>query len=247
MPESNSRRLVIHGLFATTLVGLAGCGNGSNGVAVSPVNFSDDDPISGDPANANKSKLTLQADGTPKPEELMKAGPLGEKSMGSDAAPVTLIEYASLTCPYCRAFHMQTWPTLKRNYIDTGKVRFILREFPIGHASGAATIAMRCLGQDNTARYFELYHKFITQQKKWVSLEVRRDKIFSIAAQTGISRQQFDACYANQEILEGLKWVKQRGRDLGVSGTPTFFINGKKARSVLSMEEIKKMAAPMLS
>lgn len=247
MSENNGRRNLIKGLFIAALLGLSACGNGTGDAVISQVSFSDDDPIVSDPNNSKKSNLDLNADGTPKIQDLMKAGPLGEKSIGSDTAPVTIIEYASLTCPYCRAFHLQTWPTLKRDYIDTGKVRFILREFPIGHASGAATIAMRCLGQDNTTRFFDLYHKFITQQKKWVSLEVRRDKIFSIAAQTGVSRKQFDACFTNQEILEGLKWVKQRGRDLGVSGTPTFFINGKKARSVLTIEEIKKLAAPSLS
>ena len=248
MPEANTRRLVVQGLFASILMGLAGCGNGIDNTAISPGDFSsDNDPISGSSDSTKKNSLALQPDGSPKLEDLMKPGPLGEKSIGSDSAAVTIIEYASLTCPYCRAFHQQTWPILKRDYIDKGKVKFILREFPIGHASGAATIAMRCLGQNNSARFFELYHKFITQQNKWVSLEVRRDKIFSVATQTGISRKDFDTCYENKEILEGLKWVKQRARDLGVSGTPTFFVNGKKARSVLTIDEIIKMAAPLLS
>ena len=233
------RRLFTLGSSALAVSVTAACTgpNGTNNFAAS---------LAGGGEKKEK-EVVLKADGTPELADLMKPGPLGEKTMGSPSAPVTIIEYASLTCPYCRAFHAQTWPTLKRDYIDKGKVHYILREFPIGHTSGAATIAMRCLGQNDSARFFDLYDKFMHQQKKWVSLEVRRDKIYKIVANSNVSRAEFDACYDNKDILEGLKWVKQRGRALGVSGTPTFFINGQKARSVLTIEDIKRMAAPHLS
>jgi protein-disulfide isomerase len=180
----------------------------------------------------------------PSLEEVLKPGPLPEIAMGRADAPVTIIKYMSLTCPYCRHFQLTTFPQLKREYIDTGKVRFVLREFPIGFQSGAATIALRCAPP---ARYFELYEKFLTQQASWVSQEVRRDPIFKIASQAGLTRAQFDACYENQAMIQALHQVKERGRTLGVIGTPNFFINNKLAKKVVSMEDIRAMVDPLLA
>ena len=133
---------------------------------------------------------------------------------------------------------------LKREYIDTGKVRFIIREFPIGFQSGAATIALRCAPPE---KYFELYAKFLEQQAKWVSQEVRHDPIFRIASQVGMTRAQFDACYQNQGMIEALKQIKDRGRTLGVIGTPNFFINNRLVKSVIGMKEIREMVDPLLT
>jgi len=165
-------------------------------------------------------------------------------ALGRTDAPVTIIKYASLTCPYCRKFHLETFPQLKREYIDTGKVRFIIREFPIGFQSGAATIALRCAPPE---KYFELYAKFLEQQAKWVSQEVRHDPIFRIASQVGMTRAQFDVCYQNQGMIEALKQIKDRGRTLGVIGTPNFFINNRLVKSVIGMKEIREMVDPLLT
>src|SRR5690606_32364949 len=167
-----------------------------------------------------------------------------EMAIGRPDAPVTIVEYASLTCPYCRKFHAETFPQLKRAYIDTGKVRFILREFPIGFQSGAATLALRCAPPE---RYFELYGKFLEQQPRWVSQEVRHDPIFKVAAQVGMTRAQFDACYENQGMIDALKQIKDRGRTLGVIGTPNFFINDRLVKTVIGMKEIREMVEPVLS
>jgi protein-disulfide isomerase len=165
-------------------------------------------------------------------------------AFGRPDAPVTIIKYASLTCPYCREFQKQTYPELKRAYIDTGKVRFIVREFPIGKTSGEATIALRCAKPE---RYLALYTKFLEQQNKWVSQEVRLNSIYAIASQVGMTRQQFDACRENQAMIEGLKWVKDRGRTLGVIGTPNFFVQGKLVKRALTMTEIREMVEPLLA
>jgi protein-disulfide isomerase len=175
--------------------------------------------------------------------EVMKTGALPEIALGRTGAPVTIIKYASLTCPYCRQFQLSVFPQLKREYIDTGKVRFIIREFPIGFQSGAATIALRCAPPE---AYFRLYEMFLARQAAWVSQEVRRDPIFRIAAEVGMTRAQFDACYQNQGMIEALKWVKERGRTLGVIGTPNFFVNGKLVKSVLGMKEIREMVDPIV-
>lgn len=176
--------------------------------------------------------------------DVLKPGPLPEMALGRADAPVTIVKYASLTCPYCRKFHLETFPQLKREYIDTGKVRFILREFPIGFQSGAATIALRCAPPE---RYFELYGKFLQQQAKWVSQAVRLDPIFSIASQVGMTRAQFDACYENQGMINALNEIKDRGRTLGVIGTPNFFINDRLVKTVMGMEEIRAMVEPLLA
>ncbi|MFN0218738.1 MAG: DsbA family protein [Hyphomicrobium sp.] len=175
--------------------------------------------------------------------DILAPSPLAEMSWGSEKATVTIVEYASLTCPHCRRFHLETFPEFKQTYVDTGKVRYILREFPIGKQSGNATIALRCAPQD---KYLELFGKFMQQQSSWVSQEVRLDPIFAVAQQVGMTRAQFDACYKNQGMIEGLKWVKDRGRKLGVIGTPNFFVGDKLVKSVLTMADIRALVDPQL-
>lgn len=183
-------------------------------------------------------------DSAPTPAELMKQGPLGDKAFGKANAPVTVIEYASLTCRYCRQFHITTYPKFKKAYVDTGKVRYIIREFPIGRSAAAAAVVTRCAPAKD---YLRLYDKYLVNQKQWASQEVRPDALFKIAAQTGMTRNTFDKCMTNQGIIDGLMWVKQRGRQFGVAGTPTFFINGQKVRGVLTFEEMKGMIEPQIS
>jgi protein-disulfide isomerase len=167
--------------------------------------------------------------------DVMAPSPLSEMSWGRPDAPVAIVQYASLTCPHCRNFHKVTYPELKRRFIDSGKVRYILREFPIGKTSGNATIALRCAPPD---KYLELYGKFMEQQPQWVSLEVRPDAIFAVARQVGMTRTQFDACSQNQGMIENLKWVKDRGRKLGIVGTPNFFIGNKLIKKELTIADI---------
>ncbi len=180
----------------------------------------------------------------PSKDEVAQTGPLPEMSWGSPTAPVTIIKYASLTCPYCRKFHAEVFPEFKREYIDTGKVRYVIREFPIGKTSGNATIALRCAPAE---KYLELYGKFLAQQASWVSQEVRFDPIFAVAAQVGVKRPEFDACLQDQKLVDGLKWVKERGRKLGVIGTPNFFVDGKLIKKVLTMGDIRALVDPLVA
>ena len=177
---------------------------------------------------------------SPSVDEIMKTGTLPEMSWGRADAPVTIVKYMSLTCPYCRKFQREVFPAVKKRYIDTGKVRFIIREFPIGKASGNATIALRCA---DPAKYLDLYGRFLDQQATWVSQEVRLDAIFKVAQQVGMTRAQFDACLENQPMIDGLRWVKDRGRTLGIIGTPNFFVDGKLVKRVLSLEDIDALVA----
>jgi len=177
----------------------------------------------------------------PLKEQILEPGPLGEREYGNRNAPVTIVEYASLTCPHCRNYHAKVFPKVKRQYIDTGKVRYIIREFPIGRTAGTAAIITRC-GPEKT--YLSLTEAYLSRQSQWVSQEVRPDAIYKVAKTSGMSRETFDKCLSNQTIIDGLTEVKQRGRKYGVIGTPTLFINGQKAQGEVTFEEIKAMIEP---
>jgi protein-disulfide isomerase len=198
-------------------------------------------PFDTTPETAQAARQVIQ---NPTVTEVMMAGTLPEMTLGRADAPVTIVQYASLTCPHCRAFHRETFPEFKRTYIDTGKVRFIMREFPIGKQSGNATIALRCAPPD---KYFALYGKFMDQQSAWVSQEVRLEPIFAVAKQVGMTQAQFDSCLKNQAMIDGLKWVKDRGRTLGIIGTPNFFVGGKLVKKTLAMSDIREMVEPLLA
>ena len=184
---------------------------------------------------AGKGKVT--------PAELAKAGPLGEKTLGQAGAPVTVIEYASLGCPICAVFHQKVFPQFKKAYIDTGKVFYIYREFPIGPSPAAAAEAARCAPEKH---YFRVNDKFMANKGQWNGRQPDRDLLYKIVQDTGVKRSEFDSCMANQNIKDGIVWVKQRGREFGVQGTPTFFINGQHVRGVLSYDEMRKLIDPHL-
>ncbi len=199
-------------------------------------------PLTGEITDRPPGGRTVIAN--PSVGEIMTTGPLPEMSWGNADAPVTVIKYMSLTCPYCRRFQLEVFPAFKKAYIDTGKVRFIIREFPIGRASGNATVALRCAGPD---KYLELYGKFLAQQASWVSQEVRLDAIYAVTQQVGMTRAQFDQCLKNQDMINGLKWIKDRGRTLGIIGTPNFFVDGKLVKRVLSLEDLSAMVDAALA
>lgn len=180
----------------------------------------------------------------PTATDLALAGPLGDRALGNASAPLTVYEFASMTCPHCRAFHAASFAAIKKAYVDTGKVRWVIREFPIGRSSGNAWIAVRCAPDD---KWLGVYEHLLAEQASWVSQEVRIDAIAEVAAKGGLERLQLDACLANQQLIDGLNWVKERGRTLGVIGTPSFFIGTRQVRQVLTPEEFKAIVDPMLS
>ena len=180
----------------------------------------------------------------PLKDRLLEPGPLGEREYGNRNAPVTIIEYVSLTCPYCRAYHAKVFPRVKRTYVDTGRVRYIIREFAIGQTAGAAANATRCAPKSNGQPLTEADH---ARQREWVSQDVRPDALYEIAKTSGMSRAQCDKCSTNQSIIEGLTEETQRGRKYGVVGTPTFFITGQKLQGEVTFEQMKALIAPQAS
>jgi protein-disulfide isomerase len=178
--------------------------------------------------------------------ELMQPNPLGEMSLGPANAPVTIIEYASMTCPHCAHFAATTWPVLKRDYIDKGKVRFIFREFPLDPLAAAGFMLARCSAKDDSEKYFVMIDTLFHQQKTWV-VQKPLPPLLAIAKQAGLSEQQFNDCLANQKLIDGLEALRQRASEkLGVSSTPTFFINGDKRSGDLSIDDLTKAMEPYL-
>lgn len=172
-------------------------------------------------------------------DKLMEAGPLGEKSMGDENAPVTLIEYASLTCSHCADFHARTWPEIKKKYVDTGKVRFIFREFPFDPRAAAGFMLARCAPGD---AYFPMLDLLFDQQVAWAFGNDPVKVLFNLSKQVGFTQESFNACLTNQEVLDGVNWVRDRAaKEFEVNSTPTFFINGNMERGALSVEEMEKI------
>ena len=175
--------------------------------------------------------------------DLLVPGPLGDQIQGQADAPVTIVEYASMTCPHCSHFHETTYPEMKKKYIDTGKVRFIFREFPLDPLAAAAAMLARCAGKD---KFFPLVDVFFAQQKDWV-VQKPLQPMFAIAKQAGFTQQSFDECLANQQLLTNLEEQRTRAtQKFNVNSTPTFFINGKTVRGALTPEELDKQVAPYL-
>jgi protein-disulfide isomerase len=168
--------------------------------------------------------------------ELSKAGPLGDQALGKAAAPVTIVQYMSLTCPNCASFQAAVLPKLKKAYIDTGKVRFVVREYPIGHSAAAAAIVSRCVPAKD---YFKAVDKLLLHQRDWTAQEVKKDEIYDAVKFTGLKRERFESCLAANDINDALFEVKSRGKALGVIGTPTFFVNGRKLTGAASFEDVQ--------
>jgi protein-disulfide isomerase len=180
------------------------------------------------------------------PADLLKPDALPEMSMGEDKAPVTVIEYASMTCPHCAHFQEVTFPELKKRYIDTGKVRYIFREFPLDSLAAAAFMLARCSGETDKSKYFALIDSLFRQQRTW-AVEKPLPPLLAIAKQAGFTEQSFNTCLANQKVLDGIESMRQRAVDkFKVQSTPTFFINGTAYPGALSIEDMAKAIDPYL-
>lgn len=176
--------------------------------------------------------------------ELMTPGPLPDVWIGKADAPVTMIEYASMTCPHCAAFHKDTYPELKSKYIDTGKVRFVLREFPLDPLATAGFMLARCIGPDKRNAMVDL---LFDEQKNWAFIDKPLEGLMNVVKQTGMTKDAFDACLKDQKLYNEVTQMRDiASRKFGVNATPTFFINGKKIEGEMSPDELDKALAPFL-
>jgi len=156
-------------------------------------------------------------------ERLLEAGPLPELALGNPQASVTMIEYASLTCHHCESFHRHTWPAIKAKYIDTGKVRFILRAFPLDAAAMAGFMLARCSGD----KWYAVVDLLFRTANDWTHAENKLEALARIVRDTGMERPALDACLADRKLMSDMDSVRMHAtRSFNVRSTPTFFING---------------------
>jgi protein-disulfide isomerase len=173
--------------------------------------------------------------------ELAKPVPLGDIVLGSADAPVTMIEYASLSCGHCAAFHTGVFPALKAEYIDTGKLRFIFREYPLDLQAAAASMVARCVSKGDAQAYHDAAGKLFATQDQWVQRDTA-EQLRRIAKESGLDESAFNACLGNQATVDGLKLgMEQANTRLKVGSTPTFFVNGTLLKGSWSIDEFRKL------
>lgn len=182
----------------------------------------------------------------PTPEELMRAGPLPDIVLGKEDAPVTVVEYASMTCPHCAAFSKTTFPELKTKYIDTGKVRFVFREFPLDDLAAAAAMLARCIDKTNGEKAVAVIEVLFNSQDKW-AVRNPLPQLQQITKQAGLSQQAFDECLKDQTLYNNILAMRERGsKEYKVESTPTLFVNGKMIKGGVELNELAKLIDPLL-
>lgn len=162
---------------------------------------------------------------------------LPDMALGPAKASVTITEYASMSCPHCAAFEENVFPMLKSKYIDTGKVRFVFREFPLDIKAAAASMLARCIGRDDAVKYFGAVEMLFKQQDRLMA--ETKDTLKLIGKQAGMSEQDVEACEKDQAMLDKLSADQKFAFEvLKVDATPTFFVNGEMLKGAMSFEEL---------
>ncbi|MCX7350596.1 MAG: DsbA family protein [Alphaproteobacteria bacterium] len=168
--------------------------------------------------------------------DLMKPPTLGDMALGADegATKVTIVEYASATCPHCAAFHKDVWPKLKADYIDNKKIRFVFREFPLNDPALAAFMIARAAPKES---YFPLIDVYFDTLQTWA--QDPATGLLNIAKQAGFTQEKFDATLRDEKLAKGIMEIRDGGVKFGVKGTPTFFVNGKPLEGEITYDNLK--------
>ena len=186
-----------------------------------------------------------QPDGTVDMAKVLAPGSLPELTMGSATAPVTLVEYGSLTCPHCAVFAKETFPKLKADYIDAGKVRFIFREFSRNTLDVAGFLLARCLGDDKAYAADEL---LFASQDKWAFVDKPIEPLIATLRAAGMTEEKAQECLKNQKLANAIVAVQKRANEeIKLTGTPTFVINGKVFGGELSYDQLKQILDPLVT
>jgi protein-disulfide isomerase len=193
--------------------------------------------------------VALAATAAPEPDRtvdmatVLKPGTLPELSIG-DAAGLPIIEYGSLTCPHCAAFSREVLPELKKDYIDTGKVRYIFREFSRNPLDVAAFVLARCVGDDKALAAIEL---LFSTQDKWAFVDKPLEPLIAAMRATGLTHDQAMACLKDQAKVDAVAAVGKRASDeIKMNGTPTFVIDGKVYGGELTMDQLRAILDPLI-
>lgn len=172
------------------------------------------------------------------------AGDLPDRPLGNPDAPVTVIEYASPTCPHCATFHNEVYPEFKAQYVDTGKVRFILRPFIRNPIDAAIFMLAEASGETN---YHNVIGTYFRTQATWGISQTPRDAIYQVAQQLGFSEESFNAALTNQTLYTGMEAQREQAlNEFGLQGTPTFYVNGKTLTGDKTLEQLAAEIDPLV-
>ena len=178
--------------------------------------------------------------------DVAKPVSLPDMALGPANAPVTITEYASMTCPHCAAFNETVFPKIKSEYIDTGKVRYVFREFPLDIKAAAGSMLSRCIAKDDAGKYFAVVDMLFKQQNDWV-MKNTTETLTRIGKQAGLSQQAVEDCLKDQALLDKIAADQKYASEvLKVNSTPTFFLNGEMIRGETSFAEFDKKIKALL-
>src|SRR3954454_12181424 len=172
--------------------------------------------------------------------EVAKPVSLPDMALGPANAPVTITEFASMTCPHCAAFNDTVFPKIKAEYIDTGKIRYVFREFPLDIKAAAGSMLARCIAKDDSGKYFAVIDLLFKQQNEW-AMKNTAETLTRIGKQAGLSQQQVEDCLKDQALLDKIAADQKFAAEvLKVNSTPTFFINGEMLKGEQTFDEFSK-------
>lgn len=155
--------------------------------------------------------------------EVLTPGPLADIPLGRDDAPVTVVEYASMTCSHCSGFQSEIFPEIRKRAINTGKARWIFREFPLDAVAVGVAMLPRCV---SSGRYNKAVETLLVEQREWMAAADRTAALKAIMAPFGLDSDEFDACLNDEDLKADIGRTTDRGADFGVSATPSFIIDG---------------------
>ena len=178
--------------------------------------------------------------------DVAKPVSLPDMALGPADAAITMAEYASITCPHCAAFNENIFPKIKSAYIDTGKIRYVFREFPLDIKAAAGSMLSRCIAKDDSGKYFAVTDLLFKQQSDWV-MKNTTETLTRIGKQAGLTQQSVDDCLKDQALLDKIVAdQKYASETLKVNSTPTFFLNGEMIKGETSFEEFDKRIKSLL-
>ena len=168
-----------------------------------------------------------------------------DRFIGNVEAPVTIIEYASLSCPHCAEFHLEVLPMIKKEYIETGKVKLIFRDFPLNLPALEASMILRCVSEEF---YFKYLDALFSLQKKWAKPKGSKKSLFNILQNSGMTKKEFDSCLSNKELEdEIINKQLNAHKEFNIQTTPSFIINGKLIQGSKSIDTFRKIIDNILS
>ncbi len=206
---------------------------------------SDDTTNQAQPTDATNGEAAGERAFSADDDPLTTPNPLGEVMLGAANAPVTIIEYSSLTCPHCAAFHAETLPLLKTQYIDKGLVKILFRPFPFDPYATAGAMLVQCVADHQRVTFLDILFQ---RQSTWMSAQDPTAALQAIARQAGLSDDDFVVCLKDQKIFKGVRMMQKAATEqLGVRSTPTFFINGKKLEGNHPIADFEKILKPLVA